>query len=162
MFIAQTAHESADYTALQENLNYRAESLLRVWPSHFSADTVEEYAHNPEKIANCAYANRMGNGDEESGDGWRYHGRGLIQLTGKTNYEHFAASIGKSLEEAVEYCATPDGAVESACYFWKAHDLNAKSDDGDIEHVTRAINGGTLGLEDRTNRYNQALDLFQS
>ena len=162
MFLAQTAHESGNYTALKENLNYQAKSLSAVWPSRFPPAIAEEYAHNPEKIANRAYCNRMGNGPEESGDGWKFHGRGLIQLTGRANYEKFAQMTGRELDDTVAYCETPDGAVESACFFWKEENLNAHADQGDIERVTRIINGGTLGLEDRTNRFNHAMQVLQS
>jgi len=161
MFMAQTGHESGNYTALVENLNYKPQALMAIWKKRFpTMDIANQYAHNPEKIANRAYCDRMGNGSEESGDGWMFHGRGLIQLTGRSLYEAFAREIGKGLEETVAYCETPDGAVESACFFWEHHGLNAISDAGDIVHATKVINGGTLGIEDRTARYNHALQLF--
>ena len=161
MFMAQCAHESANFTALKENLNYQAHALTSIWPKRFPPDVAAQVAHNPEAIANIAYANRMGNGSPESGDGWTFHGRGLIQLTGRTNYESFARTIGKGLEETVDYCETPDGAVESACFFWHQHNLNAPSDTGDVTHVTRIINGGTLGLADRTLRFQHAKTVLQ-
>ena len=102
----------------------------------------------------------MGNGSEESGDGWTFHGRGLVQLTGRDLYEKFAREIGKSLEETVTYCETFDGAIESACFFWEHHNLNAVSDEGDIVKATKIINGGTLGIDDRTARYRHALQIF--
>jgi putative chitinase len=102
----------------------------------------------------------MGNGSEESGDGWKFHGRGLIQLTGRGLYEQFAREIGRDLDECVEYCETFDGAIESACFFWEHHNLNAISDAGDIVKATKVINGGTLGIEDRTARYHHALQIF--
>ena len=114
-FIAQCAHESASFTALHENLNYRSETLSKVWPKKFPASIAEQYAHKPEAIANRAYASRMGNGDEASGDGWRYCGRGLIQLTGKDNYTAFADSIGITPEEVSDYVQTFEGAAQSAC-----------------------------------------------
>lgn len=162
MFIAQTAHESGGYTALKENLNYQAAALTRIWPKRFPPDVAAQCAHNPEMIANIAYSNRMGNGSPESGDGWQFHGRGLIQLTGRSNYEKFAHIIGRELDDTVAYCETPDGAVESACFFWKQENLNTHSDAGDVERVTRIINGGTLGLDDRTARFNHAVQVFQA
>jgi putative chitinase len=161
-FIAQTAHESGGYTALHENLNYQAASLCRVWPSHFNAGNADQYAHNPERIANRAYSGRMGNGDEASGDGWRFCGRGLIQLTGKSNYQAFADSVQMSIDDVPAYLQTFEGAIQSACFFWENTNLNAVADTGDIEHMTKIINGGTLGLEDRSNRYLQAMQVLSS
>ena len=162
MFMAQTAHESGGYTALTENLNYQAHGLTGTWPKRFPPDIATAYAHNPEKIANRAYCDRMGNGSEESGDGWKFHGRGLIQLTGRANYTKFAQMTGRDLDDAVAYCETPDGAIESACFFWKEEKLNAPSDAGNIEHVTRIINGGTLGLDDRTARFHHAVQILSA
>jgi len=160
-FIAQCAHESAGFKFLQENLNYRAESLTKTWPRHFpTMEIAKQYERQPQKIANKAYANRMGNGDEASGDGWRYLGRGLIQLTGKTNYEWFAASIETPLEEIPEYLQTFEGAVQSACWFWETNNLNKEADAGDIRTMTRKINGGFIGLEDRIKHYNHALHVL--
>lgn len=160
MFMAQTAHESGNYTALKENLNYQAKSLTAIWPKRFPPDLASQVAHNQEEIANIAYCDRMGNGSRKSGDGWKFHGRGLIQLTGRSLYEAFAKEIGKDLDTTVDYCETPDGAVESACFFWEHHGLNAISDAGDIVHATKVINGGTLGIDDRTARYQHALQIF--
>ena len=159
-FLAQTAHESGGYTALHENLNYKAESLCKVWPRYFNAGNASQYAHNPEMIANRAYANRMGNGDEASGDGWRYCGRGLLQLTGKSNYQAFADSVGIAVEEASSFLTTFEGAVQSACWFWESNNLNQYADSNDILTMTKRINGGTLGLDDRTNRYQNALKVL--
>jgi putative chitinase len=159
-FLAQCAHESAGFTALHENLNYKAESLCRVWPRYFNASNANDYAHQPEKIANRAYAGRMGNGDEASGDGWSYCGRGLIQLTGKNNYQAFADSIETDLSEIPAYLQTFEGAIQSACWFWENNNLNACADAGDIVKMTKVINGGTLGLDDRTARYNHALQIL--
>ena len=153
-FLAQCAHESGNFEAIRENLNYKATSLQRVFPKYFpTQELAEEYAHNPEKIANRVYANRMGNGLEESGDGWRYCGRGLIQLTGHNNYQLFAFSIECSLEEVTEYLQTFEGAVQSACWFWDNNDLNQLADIGDIKTMTKKINGGYIGLEDRIEQY---------
>lgn len=160
-FIAQCSHESAEFTVLKENLNYRWQSLRKVFPKYFPNDTIaQKYASLPNKqeaIANRVYANRMGNGPEESGDGYRYCGRGLIQLTGKENYSWFAASIGISVEEASEYLQTFEGAVQSACWFWETNDLNKYADKRDMVNLTKRINGGTNGLEDRIKHYEHAL-----
>lgn len=155
-FLAQCGHESADFTVLKENLNYSTESLNRVFPKYFknAGRDANLYARNPEKIANIVYANRLGNGDTASGDGWRYRGRGAIQLTGKSNYSEFAKSIGKSLEETVAYLETMEGAIESACWFWNSRDINQTCDDNDIVLMTKKVNGGTNGLEERTTHYN--------
>jgi putative chitinase len=161
-FIAQCAHESGGFKFLQENLNYRAESLMKTWPRHFpTIEVAKQYERKPQMIANKAYANRMGNGDEASGDGWRYLGRGLIQLTGKNNYTFFAASVGiEDMEECVEYLQTFEGAVQSACFFWEQNKLNTWADTGDIKELTRRINGGFIGLEDRLKHYNHALHVL--
>ena len=160
-FIAQCAHESGYFVHLRENLNYRAESLMRTWPRHFpTREIADQYARQPERIANRAYANRMGNGDEASGDGWRYSGRGLIQLTGKNNYEAFAESIETPVEEIPAYLETFEGAVQSACWFWETNGLNRFADNNDILTLTKRINGGTIGLEDRMQKYAKALEVF--
>lgn len=161
-FLAQTAHESGGYKALKENLNYKAESLMRVWPRYFpDMATAQRYAHNQEAIANRAYANRMGNGDEASGDGWRYCGRGLIQLTGKSNYQAFAESIETPVEEIPEFLGTFEGAIQSGCWFWESNNLNQYADKGDILTMTKRINGGTLGLADRQKHYDHAIHVLQ-
>jgi len=162
MFMAQCGHESGNFTALKENLNYQAHALTVIWPKRFPPDLAAQVAHNQEAIANIAYCDRMGNGDVNSGDGWKFHGRGLIQLTGRSLYEAFAKEIGRELDDVVAYCETPEGAVESACFFWEHHGLNAVSDAGDIVHATKVINGGTLGIDDRTARYHHALQVLQS
>ena len=160
-FLAQCAHESGGFVFLKENLNYKAPSLRKVFPKYFPDDaTASAYANKPERIANRVYANRMGNGDESSGDGWRYCGRGLIQLTGKDNYTFFAASIDIPVEEASEYLQTFEGAVQSACFFWEQNNLNKWADAGDILTLTKRINGGTIGLEDRIKHYEHALHIF--
>ena len=160
-FIAQCAHESGGFRFLKENLNYKAESLLKVFPKYFpDMATAKAYEKKPEKIANRVYANRMGNGNEASGDGWRYCGRGLIQLTGKDNYSWFAGSIQVSVEEAAEYLQTFEGAAQSACWFWETNNLNKEADAGDIKLMTRKINGGFIGLEDRIKHYKHALHVL--
>jgi putative chitinase len=160
-FLAQCAHESGGFKFLKENLNYKAASLRRVFPKYFPDDAIAaQYAGKQEMIANRVYANRMGNGDEASGDGWRFCGRGLIQLTGKNNYTFFAASLDIPLEECSEYLSTFEGAVQSACFFWEQNNLNQWADKGDILTLTKRINGGTIGLEDRIKHYNHALHIF--
>ena len=160
-FLAQCAHESGNFKFLKENLNYKAASLRKVFPKYFPDDaTAAAYANKPEKIANRVYGNRMGNGDEASGDGFRYMGRGLIQLTGKNNYTIFAASIDTPLEQIPEYLQTFEGAVQSACWFWEQNGLNQWADKKDILTLTKKINGGTIGLEDRQKHYHHALHLF--
>jgi putative chitinase len=148
-FLAQCAHESGEFRLMQENLNYKADGLLRIFPKYFKDVDPNDYAHNPEKIANRVYGNRMGNGDEETGDGWKYHGRGLIQLTGKNNYQAFAEDAEMPLDEAVEYLGTAPGALESAAWFWCANSINEIADTDDIVRVTKKVNGGTIGLDDR-------------
>ena len=160
-FVAQCAHESGNFRLLQENLNYRAASLMKVWPRHFpTAEIANQYAQKPQAIANRAYANRMGNGPEASGDGWAYAGKGLIQLTGKDNYTRFAESIETPVEEIPEFLQTFEGAVQSACWFWETNNLNQWADTGDILTMTKRINGGTIGLEDRIKHYNHALHVL--
>ena len=162
-FIAQCTHESGGFKRLKENLNYKAESLRRVFPKYFPTDELaQEYAHKQEQIANRVYGGRMGNGDESSGDGFRYCGRGLIQLTGRNNYTKFAESIGMAVEEVPALLETFEGAVKSACWFWKTNNLNQYADAGDILTMTKRINGGTIGLEDRIKHYNHALEVFSS
>ena len=160
-FLAQCAHESGGFVFLKENLNYKAASLRRVFPKYFPDDAIAaQYAGKGEMIANRVYANRMGNGDEASGDGFRYCGRGLIQLTGKNNYTFFAGSLDIPVEEASEYLQTFEGAVQRACFFWEQNKLNQWADAGDILTLTKRINGGTIGLEDRVKHYNHALHIF--
>ena len=160
-FIAQCAHESGGFKRLKENLNYKWESLRRVFPKYFPTDELaQEYAHKQEQIANRVYGGRMGNGDESSGDGFRYCGRGLIQLTGKNNYTKFAESIHMAVEEVPTLLETYDGAVKSACWFWHTNNLNQWADVGDIVTMTKRINGGTIGLEDRQKHYAHALEVF--
>jgi len=163
-FLAQCTHESNDFTALKENLNYRAASLRKLFPTHFETDEIaNDYASRPNKqeaIANRLYCNRMGNGDESSGDGYRYCGRGLIQITGKDNYFWFAASIEITPEDASQYMQTFEGACQSACWFWETNNLNQYADRGDILTLTKKINGGTIGLDDRKARYAKVLHIL--
>jgi putative chitinase len=160
-FVAQSAHESGGFTALHENLNYRAVTLRKVFPKYFPTDEMAaQYAQQPERIANRVYGGRMGNGPEESGDGYRYCGRGLIQLTGKSNYQAFADSIEIPVEQVPEFLQTFEGAIQSACWFWESNNLNQYADSGDILTMTKRINGGTIGLDDRQAHYNPALQVF--
>jgi len=157
-FMAQCAHESGGFLFLKENLNYRPETLIRIFGKYFDLPTAQAYCAKPNKqeaIANRVYANRMGNGDEASGDGWRFAGKGLIQLTGRTNYTWFAASLDISVEEASEYLQTFEGAAQSACWFWETNNLNQYADSGDLLTMTKRINGGTIGLADRQKHYEE-------
>jgi len=157
MFIAQIGHESAYFKYVREGLKMSAARIKAVWPNRFATEEdAAPYANNPEALANKVYSNRMGNGTEESGDGWTYRGRGLIQVTGKENYSAFARSIGMSLDEVVSYLETPAGAVESAFWYWKTRNLNECADADDIRTCTKKINGGYTGLEDRTRLYTKA------
>lgn len=160
-FVAQCAHESGNFVFIKENLNYKAASLRKIFGKYFPTDDLAAaYANKPEMIANRVYANRMGNGDEASGDGYRYCGRGLIQLTGRDNYTFFAGSLDITVEEAAEYLTTFEGAAQSACWFWESNNLNQWADKGDILTLTKRINGGTIGLEDRIKHYNHALHVL--
>ena len=162
-FLAQCAHESGGFTAIKENLNYRPQTLVTLFKKYFDLDTATRYCALPNKqeaIANRIYASRMGNGDEASGDGYRYCGRGLIQLTGKDNYTRYAQSTEQTVEEASEHLTTFEGCVQSAAWFWEANNLNQYADSGDILTMTKRINGGTIGLADRVKNYNQACQVL--
>ena len=165
-FLSQCAHESGGFKRLEENLNYSAKALRAVFGRYFGeppkADA-DEYARNPEMIANRVYNDayrkyKMGNTEE--GDGWRFRGRGLKQLTGRYNYTKFGESIGMTAEEASEYVATPAGAIDSACWFWDTNNLNDIADTDDVVKMTKKINGGTIGLEDRQKRYAHAMKVL--
>tara|TARA_B110000503_G_scaffold142685_1_gene240350 strand:+ start:1832 stop:2461 length:630 start_codon:yes stop_codon:yes gene_type:complete len=161
-FLAQTGHESNKYKALSENLNYSSKALDSVFGKYFkrAGRDATEYHRQPEKIANVVYANRMDNGDTESGDGWRYRGGGILQLTGKSNYTKFGESVNLTPKEATYFVRTKSGALESACWFWTTNNLNESCDSKDILTMTKRINGGTNGLEDRTKHWEHALKLF--
>jgi len=160
-FIGQCAHESGNFRILEENLHYSAASLMRVWPSRFTSDLVaQSYANNPEKIANKVYGGRMGNGDEESGDGWKYHGRGLIQLTGKENYANCGSGMGVDLLGDPGRLLDPQYAALSAGWFWGKRGLNALADSGDYETMTKRINGGLIGLDDRKAKIAKAITVL--
>ena len=159
-FLAQCAHESEQFTHVQENLNYRAETLIKVWPQHFNAENASRYGHKPEAIANRAYAGHMGNRDEASGDGWKFHGRGYIQLTGHDNYQALGAALGEDLLANPDVVADPKHAALSAAWFWQKHGLNELADKKDFVTITKRINGGVIGLADRQALYARALAVF--
>jgi len=160
-FIAQCSHESAHFGVMVENLNYSAKGLVMTWPRRFTTpELANKYARNPRMIANYVYANRIGNGDELSGDGWKFRGRGLIQLTGRYNYQKFADTVGMDLEEVTRYLETKQGAAEAACLFWKNNKLNSYADVGDIKGMTKVINGGYIGLPEREENYKKALNIL--
>lgn len=161
-FLAQIAHESGGFNFTKENLNYSATALRTVFKKYFLTEQEAIlYERKPEKIANKVYASRMGNGDEQSGDGWNFRGRGLIQLTGKENYSKFSQSIDKTLTETISYLETPDGAIESAAWFWEKNKLNEICDKDDFTTLTKRINGGTNGLADRKHHYDIILAALQ-
>lgn len=139
-FLAQCAHESCRFRAVEENLRYSAAALQKVWPKRFDAATAAAYAKQPERIANRAYANRIGNGNEASGDGWRFHGRGFIQLTGRANYKAFSLAIGEDMVSHPEKVAEPKYAALSAAWFWSTHGLNAIADRVDGDELAKAMN----------------------
>lgn len=166
-FLAQIGHESASLSRLSENLNYSARRLLEVWPSRFTSDSALQYARKPERIANRVYANRMGNGPEASGDGWRYRGRSPIQVTGRDNYARMAALTGLPLVDVPELAVQPDEGARIAAVWWRDGGLNALADTGDILSVSRRVNLGTThtrrmpnGLADRVARTRRAADVL--
>lgn len=166
-FISQCAHESADFTLLSENLNYREETLLRVFPRYFGAGRANaaEFARSPEKLANYVYMDKNRSaagalGNVKEGDGWRFRGRGLKQLTGRSNYERFAKDYNMTAEQAAEWLETKEGALASALWFWDSRKLNEVADTGDIVRLTKIINGGDIGLDDRRRRYLRAMDVL--
>lgn len=176
-WIAQTAHESAGYTLLQENLNYSADGLCAIWPNRFAIlqdkkpvkkdwkNQPNKFAlalhRKPEMIANVVYSSRMGNGSIESGDGWKFRGRGLKQLTGKTNYTKCGEGLGIDLLSKPDLLLQPQYAVLSAVWFWVENKCGPLADADDFVGLTKRINGGTIGLEDRTRRYRAVLSSFK-
>ncbi len=166
-FISQCAHESTEFTVLEENLQYSATRLEQVFPRYFGIgkERATVYAYNPEKLANYVYADKNRTkagalGNVNPGDGWLFRGRGIKQLTGRNNYTEFGVSVGMTAEQAAEYVATKQGAVESACWFWDKNKLNLLADAGDVVGMTKRINGGTIGLEDRQRRFTHAIHVF--
>ena len=162
MFLAQCGHKSSSFKHLEENLNYSALALLANFHVHFrDLAEAEQYARRPEKIANRVYANRMGNGDESSGDGWRYRGRGLIQITGRWNYRQFGNALGMDIEGSPDKLLIPRYAALSAGWYWSTNGCAGPARKGDVPVVTRIINGGSNGLADRMQRYANALDALE-
>ena len=159
-FLAQVAHESVELTRLIENLNYSAEGLLKTFPTHFTPPQALSYARDPERIANHAYANRNGNGDEASGDGWLYRGRGPIQITGRANYRTAGAALGVKLELYPASATDPRIGARIAGWFWGSHGLNALADAEDTRTITHRINGGENGLAARQAYYATARAVF--
>ena len=162
-FLAQCGHESGGFVFVTENLNYSASGLQRVFPKYFpTMEIAKQYERNAKKIASRVYANRMGNGDEASEQGWKFRGRGILQLTGKDNYFWFAASLDMTPEQAVDYLETFEGAAQSACWFWETNKLNRYADAADLKGMTKVINGGDIGLKDREHHYEIALAMFDT
>jgi putative chitinase len=160
-FLSNVAHESAGFKFVKENLNYSAASLMRVWPSRFpNVEIAQRYAMQPEKIANRAYADRMGNGDEASGDGAKFLGRGLIQLTGKNNYVAYSLACNNEALQHPEIVEQPKYAAESAGWFWNVNRLNTLADAQDVGGMCKRINGGYNGLDDRQMKYSKLMDYF--
>lgn len=160
-FLAQIAHESGDLNAVKENLNYSADGLRKIFSKYFPTDSLAAmYARRPVQIANRVYANRMRNGNEESGDGYRFCGRGLIQITGRDNYTKFATALDMTIDDTVTYMETPAGACASAGWFWDTNSLNDYCDQGDFIGLTKRINGGTNGLADRQQKYEIAYNML--
>jgi len=164
-FLAQCGHESNNFTILHENLNYSAERLHEVFPRHFpTLAAAEPYNRQPERIANKIYGGRMGNGNESSGDGYKFRGRGILQITGRDNYKACSLYLfgDERLLDDPSYLETKEGAVRSACWFWNTHRLNNLADEGNIKEMTQKINGGSLGLDDRKARYKYTVSVLEA
>lgn len=161
-FIGQCGHECGNFRILEENLNYRAATLMKLWPKRFpSLEVANQYAGNPKKIANNVYASRMGNRDETSGDGYRFRGRGCIQLTGHANYFHAGKALGVDFVMEPDLVATPKFAALTAGWFWSTHDCNRLSQDKNWIALTKKINGGTIGLDDRIKHTEEAISVLR-
>ena len=161
-FIGQCSHECGNFKILEENLNYRAEALCKLWPKRFDAEKAQACARNPKLIANTVYSSRMGNRDEKSGDGYRFRGRGCIQLTGHANYYHAGQACGVDFVMEPDLVATPQYAAMTAGWFWDVQKLNRFADARDFIGMTKKINGGTIGLNDRIKHINHALEVLTS
>ena len=162
-FIGECSHECGNFKILEENLNYRAATLMKLWPKRFPTQEIANaYAGNPKKIANMVYASRMGNRDESSGDGYRFRGRGCIQLTGHANYFHAGQALGTDLVMEPDLVATPQYAALTAGWFWSTHKCNEAAEAGDWAKLTKIINGGTIGLDDRIRHIQEALSVLTS
>jgi putative chitinase len=163
-FVAQCQHESLDFTILQENLNYGAKGLMSIFKKYYPDEALARaHERKPELIANRVYSSRMGNGPEASGDGWKFRGRGILQITGRSNYTQCSRDLFKddSLVDDPDLLRQPAYATLTACWFWHKNQLNQICDKGDIVLLSKRINGGTIGLEDRIHHWNMALDLFE-
>jgi putative chitinase len=164
-WLAQMGHESGNFKFVVENLNYSANGLRSVFGKYFPTDALaQQYQRQPEKIANKVYANRMGNGDEASGDGWKFRGRGIIQITGKNNYVNCSQTLygdANILLDNPDILCEIDGAVRSACWFWNSRQLNDWADNLDNLTITKKINGGTHGLADRDQRLQKNLKVLK-
>lgn len=160
-WLSQCGHESGDFQALVENLNYGAPGLLSTFPKYFpTKQLAESYQRNPEKIANRVYGGRMGNGPEPTGEGWEFRGRGILQITGKENYRNCSKALygdENILMETPKLLAEMDGAIRSACWYWNSRNINADADRGDVLAMTKKVNGGTKGLDDRQRRWTVCL-----
>lgn len=164
-FLSQVGHESRNFTQIRENLNYQSSDRIRkVFGNRFVDSSVRpsDLVGNPEKTANFVYSDMLGNGPPESGDGWKFRGGGLMQLTGRNNYEAFAKSQGITADQASNFVETKEGALVSALWFWKRNDLNSQTDHGGIEQVTQTINGGQIGIDDRKRRFSKALSVLSA
>ena len=163
-FLAQCGHESGGWTVFEENLNYSAKGLMGIFKKYFPDEAIaNQYAKKPEMIANRVYGGRMGNGPEASGDGYKFRGRGILQLTGRANYTQCSRDLfgDDTLANDPDLVRTPEYAIITACWFWYKNQLNAICDTGDIVLLSKRINGGTIGLEDRIKHLNDALDVFE-
>jgi len=163
-FVSTIAHECGFVPGREENLNYSAARMAQVWPGRFARpggrgpnDLARRLEHNPQAFANVVYASRLGNGDEASGDGWRFRGVGPFQLTGRANHQDFADAIGQSLEDVEAYIRTLEGGIMSAAWYWEHYDVNRLADTPGVEDETRRINGGLVGVEDRRARFNRTV-----
>jgi putative chitinase len=160
-FLGQCGHECGNFKIFEENLNYRAETLMKLWPKRFpTLEFAKQYERNPRKIANSVYSNRMGNRDEASGDGWRFRGSGALQLTGHANFYHASKALGVDFVADPELVRTPKYALLTAGWFWSTHNCNALAEAGDWVALTKKINGGTIGLDDRVKHTQLALGLI--
>ena len=162
-FIGQCGHESGNFKVLEENLNYSADRLMKIWPKRFpTLESAQPYHRNPRKIANKVYGNRMGNRDEASDDGWRFRGSGYLQLTGHDNFYHAGKALGVDFVMNPDLVRTPQYAMQTAGWFWATHKCNEVAETGDWTRLTKIINGGTLGLKDRIIHTDQALAVLTS
>ena len=157
-FLATAVHETGGLRRMEEALSYSAGRMVVVWPSRFTAATAGAYAHSPERLANKVYASRMGNGDEASGDGWKFRGAGLIQITGRANYAALAKAFGRGVDDAAAWVRTREGAAVSAAWWWSANGCNELADAGDVAGWRRRVNGGLVGLEDVQALYGMAIE----